>query len=245
MGTTPRNPNAGPRLGDLVAGASGVLLLIFMFLPWFKAGLEDDKQQKQLEEVADRLDIDLNLNAWQSFQIWDILLALIAIAAVVYLILRLADQLPVLPIPASTAIAALGALAVIIILFKLLVTPNIEIEAQGDSSKVKDADGGEVNRGIGAFLGLLAAIGIAAGGFLSTQEETADARPGGAAFGAGGQPGGALGGGQAAAAPPAGGAQAAAPAGGQPTQADWYPDPQGQARLRYWDGTQWTEHTSD
>jgi uncharacterized RDD family membrane protein YckC len=31
-------------------------------------------------------------------------------------------------------------------------------------------------------------------------------------------------------------------AGGQ--KADWYPDPQGQARLRYWDGQRWTDHTS-
>ena len=27
-------------------------------------------------------------------------------------------------------------------------------------------------------------------------------------------------------------------------KADWYPDPHGQARLRYWDGQRWTEHTS-
>jgi uncharacterized RDD family membrane protein YckC len=27
-------------------------------------------------------------------------------------------------------------------------------------------------------------------------------------------------------------------------KADWYPDPQGQARLRYWDGQRWTDHTS-
>jgi uncharacterized RDD family membrane protein YckC len=27
-------------------------------------------------------------------------------------------------------------------------------------------------------------------------------------------------------------------------QADWYPDPHGQARLRYWDGQRWTDHTS-
>ena len=33
------------------------------------------------------------------------------------------------------------------------------------------------------------------------------------------------------------GAVAAAPAG-------WYQDPQGQARLRYWDGRAWTEHTA-
>ncbi|MGH2712105.1 MAG: DUF2510 domain-containing protein [Actinomycetota bacterium] len=27
--------------------------------------------------------------------------------------------------------------------------------------------------------------------------------------------------------------------------ADWYPDPSGEARLRYWDGAAWTDHTSD
>lgn len=33
-----------------------------------------------------------------------------------------------------------------------------------------------------------------------------------------------------------------APPDAQP--ANWYPDPHGQARLRYWDGQRWTEHTS-
>lgn len=26
--------------------------------------------------------------------------------------------------------------------------------------------------------------------------------------------------------------------------ADWYTDPEGKARLRYWDGSQWTDHTA-
>ena len=37
----------------------------------------------------------------------------------------------------------------------------------------------------------------------------------------------------------------AAPAAGGGQAPGWYPDPQGQARLRYWDGSAWTEHTSD
>jgi uncharacterized RDD family membrane protein YckC len=51
----------------------------------------------------------------------------------------------------------------------------------------------------------------------------------------GGQP-------QFAAPPPVGAPVGAPPPGGQP--ANWYPDPHGQARLRYWDGQRWTEHTS-
>jgi hypothetical protein len=40
--------------------------------------------------------------------------------------------------------------------------------------------------------------------------------------------------------PPAGGG-----GGGEGTKAGWYPDPQGQKRLRFYDGDKWTEHTSD
>jgi hypothetical protein len=32
--------------------------------------------------------------------------------------------------------------------------------------------------------------------------------------------------------------------GQQASQAGWHPDPYGQARLRYWDGSSWTDHTS-
>lgn len=55
-------------------------------------------------------------------------------------------------------------------------------------------------------------------------------------------------GGQAPAAAAAG-PQSSAPAEGVAAQtaarADWYADPHGQKRLRYWDGARWTEHTAD
>lgn len=58
--------------------------------------------------------------------------------------------------------------------------------------------------------------------------------------------------GQLAPPPPLGGPVAPGgpiPSGGpaaEPAPApDWYPDPRGEKRLRYWDGGRWTEHTSD
>jgi uncharacterized RDD family membrane protein YckC len=65
--------------------------------------------------------------------------------------------------------------------------------------------------------------------------------PGQPAFAA---PGGPPGGGYAP--PPTGPPVSAPPPQQQQVNqpADWYPDPQGQARLRYWDGQRWTEHTS-
>ena len=39
-------------------------------------------------------------------------------------------------------------------------------------------------------------------------------------------------------------AEAAEPAQTAPAPADWYPDPKGEQRLRYWDGSRWTEHTA-
>jgi len=49
---------------------------------------------------------------------------------------------------------------------------------------------------------------------------------------------------QPATAPQPAATPAAAPASGGPA-AGWYPDPQGQKRLRYWDGERWTEQTAD
>jgi uncharacterized RDD family membrane protein YckC len=58
-----------------------------------------------------------------------------------------------------------------------------------------------------------------------------------AAGAGGGLPGGQYG------APPSG-PPVAVPQGEGGQKADWYPDPQGEARLRYWDGQRWTDHTS-
>ena len=241
MATTPRSFDTSKiTFGELIAGASGLALIIFMFLPWFEIGTSDEEGQEQLDEAGDAL--DLTYSAWEAFQIWDIVLVLIGLTAIAYLVARALDAVPVLPIPPGLIVAVLGALAVVIILFKIIVTPNVEFEFGGESVKVKDEEDGEVNRKIfGLLLGLISAAGIAFGGWMASQERGAG---GGAAVRA---TGGAVGAGPGALGgqPPAEPTQAAGqPAAGQPA-ADWYPDPKGEARLRYWDGAQWTDQTAD
>jgi hypothetical protein len=84
-----------------------------------------------------------------------------------------------------------------------------------------------------------AALVAQGGGTPSGAAAPAAPVPGGPAMGAAPPPATA----QPAAAAPAPMAQP--PAGGPGQPAGWYPDPQGQARVRYWDGSAWTDHTSE
>ena len=72
-----------------------------------------------------------------------------------------------LPVALSAVTAGLGILSVVLILFRIISPPDFGL------GEVAEAFGGEadVGRGIGVFLGLIAAAGVAAGGWLAMQEE--------------------------------------------------------------------------
>lgn len=145
-------------VGETIAGVSALALFIFMFLPWF--GVES-------VEGFGVGDIGVDANAWEAFSFVDILLFLASAAVVGLVLARAAAALPDLPQPPATIIAAAGALAVLLILFRLVITPGF------DTGGV-DVD---LGRKIGIFLGLIAAGGIAYGGWRAmTEAEAPDRR---------------------------------------------------------------------
>jgi len=228
----------------IISAAGGGLLFIFLFLDWYGAS----------SSLANVSGASGGASAWKAFTIVDIALCLIAIATVaigVVVIFSLAPNLRLNP----RVITTLGTIAL-----TLTIALLWEFTSGSLFGKLLDPD-------VGGFLSILACLAIVAGGILAERPDlaarvAAATGPGPASRGAAPPPASPP---PPPTAPPAADApttrvqQPAAstpaipppasrspvpPAQSEGPPAGWYPDPQGEARLRYWDGTGWTGQTS-
>jgi hypothetical protein len=192
--------------GALIAGIAAVLLFIFMFFGWYGVdnistsgfGFEQEISGDQINSLGGGA--DTSANAWQAFSLIDLILFVCIVGVVVMVLLELTGAAVNLPVAPSAIIAGLGILAFVLILFRLIITPDTGADDFAPAGVDINVD---VSRKIGVFLGLLASAGMAVGGWLSMQEE-------GTSFGD-------IGGGGTAAGPP--------PAAPPPGQAPGAPPP--------------------
>jgi len=145
-----RTPNDARTIeaGMLLIGAGALLLLVSLFLEWFDPGLE----------------------AWDVFEVWDLVLAALAIAALVAVASRMGFGAPR---PASWLIGPAIA-ALVIVLYTLIDPPPVL--AEGDPST-------------GLWLALAAAILMTAGAVLSVARISVAINPGDSVGGGHGGPG--------------------------------------------------------
>ena len=156
--------------GEKVAGVSAVLLFVFMFFDWFSVEVSGGSGVFTASAVAGG-------SAWDALDFIPIVLVVTILAAIGVAALRLTDSAFEPPVSANAVVAVLGGLSVLLILFRIVDTPG------GGSVPGLSVD---VSPAVGIFLGLLAAAGIAYGGYRAMQEEgasfggTADRLSGGA-----------------------------------------------------------------
>lgn len=150
--------------GEKIAAASALALFVCMFLGWFDFGFATS-------------------NAWDSLHYASPLLA-VTIAATIGTAFVKANGKSLGDVPGSYVIFVLGSLAALIVLFRL-----IDPVSAGDASGF--GGGGPEESGsaqAGLFLGFVAALGIAVGGYLATGGRALDPLKGLFAGGGGASP---------------------------------------------------------
>jgi hypothetical protein len=139
--------------GALIAGISGLALFIIMFFSWFEAPEVDFGVPEVTGAVFEAAGVDTTISAWEAFDFIDIVLLLTVIAAVGLVVMAAAGSSVNLPVAASAITAGLGVVATLLVLYRIIDTPF------------------DYDRKFGVFLGLIAAAGVAVGGWLAMQEE--------------------------------------------------------------------------
>jgi hypothetical protein len=165
-------------MGEKIAAASAILLFVFMFFfNWF--GVEVSGIGGFSGSTGE------GGSAWNTLEFIRFVLLITVIATLVMAGLRLADSDAEPPVPMSVLVTVLGAISVLLILFRIVDPPTFA-----------SFGGVSINAtlSVGIFLGLIAAGGVAYGGYTAMQEEgitfgdAADRLSGGGGPGAGSPP---------------------------------------------------------
>ena len=97
---------------------------------------------------------DPSRTGWEAFSVLDLILALLALAAISVPIVTATHRVPALPLALESLTALFALVGVVLVLVRVLNLPG-------------DADGRE----IGLWLGLLATLGVFAGGMIGMRDE--------------------------------------------------------------------------
>ncbi len=136
------------RRGEVIAGASAVVLLALTFLlPWYERD----------GEAARDAGVPTSVDGWNGLTTLRWLILLTIIAALALAILQGIRKAPALPVSFSVIATVLGALTVIALVYRVL------IDVPGFS--------GPVDQAPGAYLGLIAACALTYGAFRSLRQE--------------------------------------------------------------------------
>lgn len=141
--------------GEKIAGVSAVLLFIVMFFDWFGVEISGEGGTVSFGSGAGG-------SAWDALDFIPFVLLIAIVVALVNVFLRLSDSDYEPPISMNVAVAVLGGLSALLVLFRIVFPPSF-----GEFGGVSV----DATLEFGIFLGLIAAAGIAYGGYRGMQED--------------------------------------------------------------------------
>jgi hypothetical protein len=141
------------RLGEWIAGASGVALLALMLFEWFGAKPKEAGRDAIVTGKADP-------TPWEAFAVLDIALALTAVMAIALVLVTATQRTAAIPI----AFVSVTAFVALLVTAWLAIRAAVPPEPEGSNL--------ETTRKFGLWLGLAACAGIAAGALAGMRDES-------------------------------------------------------------------------
>jgi uncharacterized membrane protein HdeD (DUF308 family) len=93
------------RAGEWIAGTSGLVLLVALFLPWYG----DDAGQR---------------TGWESLGALDVVLAVVALSAVAIPVVTVLERVPAVPLAHQSLTTLIGVLALALVVIRVLNMPD-------------------------------------------------------------------------------------------------------------------------
>ena len=142
------------RFGDWVMGFGGLAVLAVMFLDWYEPARTSNGFTAYAPLGGG------NPNAWQSFAVNDVILALAAVMAISAFVLTTLQPTAAVPLVLSSLTTLVSILALVLVALRLIWPPDV---GTGDAL--------ETARLTGAWLGLVATTVLTAGALASIRDE--------------------------------------------------------------------------
>ena len=136
------------RLGEVIAGASAILLFFVMFLHWYGG---------KSVTVLGRTISGGGASAWQVYSYTDLLLFLLIVLTVGMVLLSATQRSVALPLSLNVIVTAFGGLMTLIVLYRVAINPP----GPNDFITAK----------FWGYVGILLTAGIAGGAFMAMREE--------------------------------------------------------------------------
>jgi cytochrome b subunit of formate dehydrogenase len=152
------------RHGEWIAGVSGAVLLVALFLDWYQVRNSADAQFAG----------DTSANAWQVFAVVDVFLAVAALFGIALAVSAATQRSAAVPQAIGALTVPVAFIAAILVVIRLIDLPGWESVFQnGEGAYLNSSLGGpQVGREIGLYIGVVATLGVLIGAWRSIGDQS-------------------------------------------------------------------------
>ena len=152
------------RAGEWIAGVSGVILFVSLFLPWYRQEPKEGVTDQFLREIQERQG-STDISAFDVFSAVDLILVGIAVLGIAVFVVTAMQQSAAVGVALEALVTTISAVALIVVVIRVLNFPD-ELAAFNT-----DVNPFVTERTAFIVLGPLATFGVFAGSLIAMRDE--------------------------------------------------------------------------